>query len=107
MVLVCVPCADRNCRHRAPRLVTRAAEDGDSPQVDGIAKAMSGKQVNKNMVLVVGATGTLGRQVNIPIVPDLQCLKHPIGQNRTCSCALYMCCRPISNAEQENDCTAI
>lgn len=39
------------------------AEDGDAPQVDGMAKAMGGAQVKKNMVLVVGATGTLGRQV--------------------------------------------
>lgn len=33
--------------------------------IDGIAKAMGGAQVNKQSVLVVGATGTLGRQVGM------------------------------------------
>ncbi len=46
------------------RPVARAAgEDGEARSVDGMAKAMGGAQVKKNMVLVVGATGTLGRQV--------------------------------------------
>ena len=46
------------------RSVARAAgEDGEARSVDGMAKAMGGAQVKKNMVLVVGATGTLGRQV--------------------------------------------
>jgi len=44
-------------------MVTRAAEDGEGRSVDGMAKAMGGAQVKKNMILVVGATGTLGRQV--------------------------------------------
>lgn len=71
--------------------MTRAEEDGGSRQVDGIAKAMGGSQVKKNMVLVVGATGTLGRQVIFLIVRVLHLNQHPNSQSRTCSCAPCIC----------------
>lgn len=59
--------AARSCCSQ--RILTRAAEGdnaSDEPvrSIDGIAKALGGAQVNKQSVLVVGATGTLGRQVS-------------------------------------------
>lgn len=53
---------------RCQRLIVRAADaaaaaDEPARSIDGMAKAIGGAQVNKQSVLVVGATGTLGRQV--------------------------------------------
>jgi FlaA1/EpsC-like NDP-sugar epimerase len=55
---------------RSQRLIVRAADaaaaaDEPARSIDGMAKAIGGAQVNKQSVLVVGATGTLGRQVRL------------------------------------------
>jgi hypothetical protein len=67
--VVTINCAPLTARpSRSQHLIARAADAAaasDEPvrSVDGMAKAIGGAQVNKQSVLVVGATGTLGRQV--------------------------------------------